>query len=282
MQEYDLIFSLGFACGCSQALRAVGLQYASYPLDWTGSPSVAASVDVVVSDFAHWLDEDAMRLVDVCHGPGFGTRTYLNERTQIGFCHEFPDTQSFAESYPGVKATYERRIARLLERLRDSKRILAIYVEHAARPGLPEEDLRIQLDRLRAKCPQARVDLMYVYEDVAAKPPSIRRTMDGLIVVGADYRKLEDGKPTQYFDIPVLASLFRENLSVPRGSQSSDKARVTAEMKEVHSLRWGPDRSRLRRWLNQRAYKLYRSLEKYLQKRDLIHREQPVWFWEEE
>jgi len=282
MKEYDFIFSLGFACGASQSLRAAGLQFASYPLDWIGTPGLSASVDVVLSDFAHWLDVDALRLIDVCHGPGFGTRCYLNEKTRIGFCHEFPDTKPFSEGYPGVKATYDRRIARFFDRMKESRRILAVYAERPTTPRLTDEELERELNRLRERYPSAELDLVYFFEDEHTHCPEVRACRNGLTVVAADYRKMEDGVPTQFVEIPVLARWFRDNLSVPPASQSSDKTRVTAEMKTVHSLRWGPDKSRFRRWLNQRAYKAYRHLERLLRRRGLIHSEPPLYFWGQE
>jgi len=147
---------------------------------------------------------------------------------------------------------------------------------------LPDEELRIQLDRLRTRCPHGHVDLLYFYEDAASKAPRVRYSSDGLTVVAADYRKMENGRPTQYLDLPVLTGWLHENLSVPLNSQSSDKSRVKAEMETIYALRWGPDKSRFRRWLNQRAYKLYRHLERLLQKKGLIHSEPPLYFWDDE
>ena len=51
MKEYDLAFSLGSSCGVSQALRAAGLQFASYPLDWLGSRDVRRVAKVVAGNF---------------------------------------------------------------------------------------------------------------------------------------------------------------------------------------------------------------------------------------
>ena len=47
MKEYDFIFSLGANCAVSMALRDVGLQFASYPFDWIGSPGLMAEVEMV-------------------------------------------------------------------------------------------------------------------------------------------------------------------------------------------------------------------------------------------
>ena len=62
MRNFDLAFSLGFSCGCSRALRAAGLQFASYPLDWTGSPGIVESARMIASDFAGWLERDDLEV----------------------------------------------------------------------------------------------------------------------------------------------------------------------------------------------------------------------------
>ena len=45
-------------------------------------------------------------------------------------------------------------------------------------------------------------------------------------------------------------------------------------------MRWGPDKSRFRRWLNKHLYKTYRSVERILVDRNLVQREGPLWFVE--
>lgn len=282
-KEYDFAFSLGYCCGVTQALRAAGLQFASYPLDWLGSPSLRRSVEVVADGFRDWLRQEDLRLVDVLHGPGFGTRVYLNARTQLGFSHEFPDTLPLEESFPKVKRTYDRRVERFLSRLASSRRILAVYLEDAARPRVPVAELRPLRDLLQSRCPNAELDLVYFYEDPSCREPKVVSDADGLVAVAADYQVLEGGQVTQYVKLPVLVSLLRSRASLAGGGENAaDARRYADEMRKNHALRWGPDVSWGRRWLNQRAYKLFRMLEKHLIRKGLIHREALIRFWEEE
>jgi len=181
-----------------------------------------------------------------------------------------------------VKATYDRRIARFLARMKESRRILAVYAERPTTPRLTDEELEREMNRLRGRYRDAELDLVYFFEDEHSRAPEVRTCRNGLTVVAADYRKMEDGRPTQFVEIPVLARWFRDNVSVPAASQASDRVRVTGEMEKIHSLRWGPDKSRFRRWLNQRAYKAYRHLERMLRRRGLIHSEPPLYFWGQE
>lgn len=281
-REYDFAFSLGYCCGVTQALRAAGLQFASYPLDWLGSPSLRRSAEVVADGFRDWLRPEDMRLLDVLHGPGFGTRIYLNERTQLGFSHEFPDTLPLEESLPKVRRTYDRRVARLLSRLAESRRVLAVYLEHPSRPGLPAAELAVARDLLRSRCPGAELDLLYFHEDPSCREPKETFDSDGLVSVAADYRVLENGEVTQYVKLPVLVSVLRRRAVLSGGGENAADARKYADAaRACHALRWGPDASWARRWLNQRAYKLFRLLEKRLVRKGLIHREERISFWKE-
>ena len=281
MKDYDFIFSLGYCCGVSQALRAAGLQHASYPLDWLGMHDAGCSTDVVCADFDRWMEAEDLRLVDVCHGAGFGTRLYLNTRTNIGYCHEFPDTMPFSESYPKVKETYDRRIERFIAKMREAGRILAVYLDIPSRPKPSPEEVRSIRARLSAHCPGARVDVLWFFQDDAATSPHVVFEEQGVTVVGADYKVVENGRTMQYIRVEVVAPFLKAGFRLCDSQAADERAKYAANMKEIHSLRWGPDKSRFRRWLNQRAYKFYRSLEGYLQKRGLIHPERPVWFWED-
>ena len=85
MKSYDLAFSLGFSCGTTQALRAAGLQFASFPLDWVGVPSLAVSVRAVEGGFAHWLEADDLKLVaEILQRHPGKVPVYVNFRNSLG------------------------------------------------------------------------------------------------------------------------------------------------------------------------------------------------------
>lgn len=281
MKEYDFIFSLGFSCGCTQAMRMAALQFASYPLDWLGTPSLDNSVKVLESGFESWMDYDDMRLVDVSHGAGFCTRIYLNEKTKLGYSHEFSDFDRFENTYPGVSSTYARRVDRFLELFRSRKRILAVYLEHTTREDRVLDDELVSIrNRLAAIAPQAEIDLLYFYEDVEHPVPAVISSASGVTVVAADYQMKENGEVTQFVNLPVIAGFLQNNVSVMDSRTEAEKEKFAGEMKKMHSGRWGYDKSAFRRWLNQRAYKLYRSLEKVLQRKGLVHAPRSIWFWD--
>ena len=281
MKEYDFVFSLGFSCGTSQALRAAGLQFASYPLDWVGAHDILCSVQAVETDFVGWLDADDLELSDVRHGVGFLTRAYLNRRTQIGFSHEFSDFQPFATMLPKVRDSYERRADRFRETLRMSRRILAVWAEPPMNVAPAMSAYREALSRLRAKLAPAEVDLIAFFESPGCGAPHETASGEGLTVVAADYRKMDGGVLTHFVDFQQFEAYLRPRVSTRDPRTEEERKSYARSTRTNSTLRWGADKTRFRRWLNQRAYKLYRHLERVLQRRGLVQTEGPLWFWED-
>lgn len=280
MKEYDLAFSLGFSCGTSQALRAAGLQFASYPLDWTGSPCIAASVRLVAEDFVGWFEAEDLDLVDVRHGTGFCTRCYCNRKTGIGYSHEFEDFYPFEETYPRVRETYDRRVDRFVSCAGESRRILAVYMELPIRGCAAKEDVLAARRTLAEKFRNAEVDLLYVYVEPGCRRPKMDEIAPGVFFAGFDYRKYDEGEVSHFIDWAPLVPLLRESFLVMDKRSAETRNGYAKYEKMTDDLRWGPDKGRFRRWLNKHLYKTYRSIERILVDRGLVQKEGPLWFVE--
>ena len=278
MKDYDLAFSLGFSCGTSQALRAAGMQFASLPLDWTGSPGVVASARIVAGDFAGWFEAEDLELVDVRHGTGFCTRIYRNRKTGLGYSHEFSDFEPFSATYPVVRRTYERRVERFLAMTRECRRMLAVYMELPIRRRAPDEDVAEARRTLAERFPGAEVDLLYVFVEPGRARPEISALCPNVEVASFDYRKYDNGEVTHFIDWGPLVPLLRANYRVADVRSAAARDDFAAFKKLSGEMRWGPDKSRFRRWINKHAYKTYRSLEQLLVRKGLVHREGPLWF----
>lgn len=276
MQSYDLCFSLGIFCATSQALRKAGLQFCSCPLDWVSSPGIVASAEMVASGFAHWLDKEDLRLMEVRHGPGFFTRIFLNRRTGFGFGHEFSDFERFEPSYAKVKAMYDRRIVRMLERLEASSRMLGVFTELPVRPCASEDELRRAQRILKERYPGSSVDILYFYEDPACVEPRVVSSADGITVVAADYREFDHGVVTHFVRFDVLAGFLRGFASSRDYRSEEERRRFADEMRRMSESRWGV--GRVRRRINRQAYRLYRYLERVLVNRGVFYREGPMWY----
>lgn len=276
-KTYDLAFGLGYSCGASQALRDAGLQFASFPLDWVGSPGIVRSAEIVAADFAHWLDREALELVDVRHGSGFNTRIYRNRLTGIGFSHEFGDFQTFDESYPKVVEMYERRISRLRSLLEKSRRVLLVYLELPFRARAEEVELARARDLLSARYPDVRFDLLYVYEEPSSKTPRVVAEDDGTTVLSLDYRLFDCGEVTHFVRTDALAGYLREHVVVADYRTADERKGYVPTGAKADMCRWGR-KSSFRSLVNRWAFRVFRHFEKYLAARGLVHREGPLWF----
>ncbi|MBR1778570.1 MAG: hypothetical protein IJ752_08335 [Alphaproteobacteria bacterium] len=128
VKKYDLIFSLGAACLCSQMLRKKNLQFCSYPLDWVAGGDFASRVDLLVSGFKDYFNKEDIVFTGGQNGDENNPCEICeNKRTEMKFPHDFPAGADLDASYPAVKAKYDRRISRLLDMIESGRNILIVY-----------------------------------------------------------------------------------------------------------------------------------------------------------
>ena len=89
------------------------------------------------------------------------------------------------------------------------------------------------------------------------------------------------GETLHYVEWGPLAAFLKANFRVPDPRTDEEKRKFARFERVSDDMRWGPDKSRFRRWLNKHMYKTYRSVEQMLIKRGLVQKEGPFWFWPE-
>lgn len=276
VRDYDLAFSLGFSCGCTQALREAGLQFASYPFDWVGSPGLLESARMLASNFEGWLEKSDLELYDVRRAPLF-SHVYRNVRTKFGFPHDFPSGMDFEVAYGQCRCRYDCRIKRLIGSLVPGQRVLAIYIERMIDPRLSDSDLRNARKLLSAAFPGVRFDLLYLFQQDGCSSPQECQVDEGVWTVALDYRIVVDGVTSHEVERTGITAYLREYVSVPDVRSEADKARYRESRRMTREKRWGKV-SPGRRLFNEIAYKLYRRLERCLVDSGVLPREGPLWF----
>lgn len=275
MKRYDLAFSLGFSCGGSRALRRANLQFASYPLDWTGSPGLLQSAKMIDSDFADWLNRDALELVDVRTGR-FGNHIYRNRKTGFGFPHEFSSFQTFDELYAPTVEKHRRRIERLMEHVRGAKRVLAIYIERPINMRTADSDILEAKRILEVKFSGVAFDLVYFFHhDGDAES---RDVAPGVTAVDCAYRQFVNGEVWHEIDYVSVSDWLAANVEVKDPRSKGEKAVYEEMSRKAKHKRFAAEGNRLRRKLNELEYKLYRHLEEALQAKGVLPRERALWF----
>ena len=275
MKNYDLAFSLGFSCGGSRALRRANLQFASYPLDWTGSPGILQSAKMIDSDFAGWLDRDDLELVDIRAGR-FGNHIYRSRRSGFGYPHEFSSFQTFDEAYGPTVEKHRRRIERLMAHVRAAKRVLVIYIERPINARAADADLLEARRILSAKFPGTAFDVAYFFQREGA--PTERTVADGITAVDCNYRQFANGEVWHEIDYGCVSDWLAANVAVADPRTEAEKAEYAEASRAAKRKRFVGERNPIRRKLNELEYKLYRHLEETLQEKGVLPREKALWF----
>ena len=275
MKKFDLAFSLGFSCRCSRALRSAGLQFASYPLDWTGSPGIVASARMIASDFAGWLERDDLELVDVRAGR-FGNHIYRSRKTRFGFPHEFSSFLTFDEAYGPTVDKHRRRIARLMEHVRAAKSVFVAYIERPINPRASDADLAEAKRILEEKFPGVSFGLAYFFHSDGGL--SERNVAPGVVAVDCAYRRMVGGEVWHEIDYDGIADWLRGHVAVADPRTDAEKAAYEEERRRTKNKRFAAGGNVLWRKLNELEYRLYRHLDEALQKKGVLPREKALWF----
>lgn len=264
-ERFDLVLGLGSACSCTQALRAAGLQLASFPLDWVSGGDLKTRTDLVTGGFAGWMSEDAWTRVD---NPGaFKHDTYLNRRTGLVHPHDFDQRQPLSVSYPAVKAKYDRRVARLLGLLADAKRVLLVWIgdPRDARP-LTAADVERCLAAFRARYPGAAFEALAL-DCRAGTPPERAEAVDGdgFRLVAFDYRSRAADAPPWAVEPGLLLPYFAR-LSVRDYRTDAERRAFAAAVRRRARERFGASNA-VGLFLTQLQYRLYRHLCRRLKRK---------------
>ena len=167
-EKYDLIFSIGEACSCTQALRMNKLQNYSYPLDWCFGSDFTGRCKILASKFARFIDEKD--LFNSYTESGINCYAYKNKYNDITFNHDFKCDLSFYDAYygkNGVKAKYERRIARLLNKIKNSEKILIVYMESPIQNHIkvPNNIIIEGYNLIKNSFDNVEIDFVYIMND---------------------------------------------------------------------------------------------------------------------
>lgn len=125
--KYNLFFSLGEACSSSTALRSNKLQKASYPFDWVAGGTILDRVNILCSEFDEYFEKEDLKYHSSRKEPE-PKDIYFNSKHKMIFNHDFTLNGSFVDEYPKVRAKYNRRAKRLIKSIKDSKKILVLYL----------------------------------------------------------------------------------------------------------------------------------------------------------
>lgn len=198
-RKYDLVFGLGNACSATQTLRDADLQFLSFPFDWvilSGADDLARRVATIADGFRGWFERKDLERIGVYEA---GRKDiYRNNATGTIFNHEFFIGDDLDETFPAVRAKYDRRIARFLDLIRASKSMLVLRMDRPDQEKpTSEKECRDALAKLRALHPHAAFEMLHLAM-AGGVPFAARKTEDlgdGLFRIAFDYRDASPGVP---------------------------------------------------------------------------------------
>ena len=161
--KYDFIFPIGEACCVAHNLKKYKLRLFSNPFDWTGGRAFEELFDCFLHDFEHFCDQEDIVFYERNPAVNPHYDIYQNKRNKFWFPHDFPIGCDYAEYYPQVRAKYDKRIARLLEKIKSSQRVLLLHIElpETKKKLITEERLIELIAAINEKYPATRIDILY-------------------------------------------------------------------------------------------------------------------------
>lgn len=235
-RNYDFAFSLGESCTCSEVLRRVGMQFASFPFDWISAFSIRIHADLIATDFADLMPLDKL----VCQGINEEQNAEMVVHTKTGmrFYHDFPPGGDLRSTYAEIRQKYDRRIRRLQEYLSRDVSVLAVYVHAPMFPVTSDSDLGYAVKRMRDRFPDADIDLLYIYNvsERGFSSQNIEQVSEHVFKIGMDIR-MPPGS-SQFISnrkkvVAALHSLFPHGIADYRTKKQIREYREAVQRREL-------------------------------------------------
>lgn len=277
--RFDFVFGLGAGCSCSRMLRERGLQYASFPLDWVGDPTLNAGVDlrltidVVAGGFQNWFEKANLERTTLYDSENHVS--YFDRGTRLYFAHDFAPGDDFALAYSAVREKYLRRIARFKKILSAAKSALVVWVADPRGNGeVVEDDIEYSLNALRAAYPKTDFMLL-VANCVPGVPPEKMRVKrgKGYECLSFDYRVVTDGPPTWDIRTELFTPILDRFAAVDYRTRAEKRANARREKARAY-VKFKAD-SPWTYFVNRLQFKLYRHFKRRLERKGVLSSIEP-------
>jgi hypothetical protein len=158
MKKYDFICPIGESCIASYRLRESLLQIESYPFDWLMDCKLDNFIHYLQTDFCDFLIKENLELYkDI---PPTNCEHYKDLTTGTLFVHCFKKNASLDEDFIMVNKIFQRRIKRFRNRIKQSKRILFVYVSKTDLYN--DGDLLLKAEKIFQSFNKKHIDLLYI------------------------------------------------------------------------------------------------------------------------
>ena len=261
-RKYDLAFSLGAACACSQMLRLAKLQYASFPYDWLANGSFLERESLLEARFGDWPRAEDFAVVGVQQN---GWPIVEDRRMHFTYLHDFPPEVAVEVQSAAVCEKYARRQKRLMDLIASSRRVLVVYVGLPEHDAVPKAELMAARERLERCFAPARFDIL-CFDCPTGVPFSARRDVEvapGIRTISFDYRDYRPSKLRYEAAYGFLARHFMRGYAV-RDYRTPEARRLHEEkLREKEMARFNAHRA-FELFARKIEYRIWRHFAKIL------------------
>ncbi|MBQ8635879.1 hypothetical protein IJ425_06985 [bacterium] len=222
VKKFDLIFSLGAACPCSETLRRNYLQVCSFPLDWVAGSTFSNQIDFLLNNFERYFEKEDLEFVSDDNG-SFDSRcnVYKNNFNQLIFNHDLIHDIDFNKAYTIAKEKYDRRIARLYEKINEAKDILIVYIQAPHTNSQPDNpNLEETINKINSKYPDKNFNILYLVYDSSMQPQNykIEEINDKLTKIIGNHKATKPNAPDYAINGKMLSKILKNySLKLPFG-----------------------------------------------------------------
>ena len=175
---FDAVISLGCTCRCAKHLSSMSLRQFSSPFDWVMGSTFECRIDMLCTGFSKYLKYENLVPREDSPDSCEGHRSVDDVKYGFAFLHDFPNLRDVAETYPAVKAKYDRRIKRLLDVLHGDNRVCFVWWSH---DQVVDDAVLIESIERIDRVFKARIDFLII-ENGPSKTPELHRLAEDRIV----------------------------------------------------------------------------------------------------
>lgn len=128
-KRFDIVISIGNLCASTECLRKCQLQFYTYPYDWVAGGDAIQRTRQTINGCENFIQLETLVKVDENNLSKIPKHVCKNTANMTFFNHDFPLNKSIEESFPAIKAKYDRRSARLQKHLAESDSILFVWID---------------------------------------------------------------------------------------------------------------------------------------------------------
>lgn len=121
--KFDVIYSLGKNCACSEYLKKHNLRLKARPFDWIVSANNYAPFECILDEFNLFSDFSYLKVISQYDN----TLKVEHSKTKYLFLHDFFTNSSLSSQINPIHDKYQRRVVRFLQDLKSKKSVLLVW-----------------------------------------------------------------------------------------------------------------------------------------------------------